>query len=847
MISANIPQAVPGNLPAPLSSFIGRTREIAEIQNLLSKNRLLTLTGSGGAGKTRLAYHSAGFLKADFKDGIWATEFAALTEGDLAAQSIASALGVQEQGRRPIFESLVRFLQPRSTLLILDNCEHLIDPIAQLSKSLLESCPNVKILATSREPLGVAGEMVFVVPPLSLPEAQPWRGPGMEQETLARYQQSEAIQLFITRAILAASEFKLTVQNGPWVAEICRRLDGIPLAIELAAARMRAFSVRQIAERLDDRFRLLISSERTAPLRHQTLAAALDWSYEMLPVKEQKMLQQLSIFASRWTLESAEFVCTNHAIKQTEVLELLSNLVDKSFVVPESMNIGRRYRLLETIRQYAYEKLDEAGNAAVIRDRHLEYFLQWAESNVNHLMRPEQHEWLRLFEVEYDNLRAALEWGQKNPAKARQGLRLAVACGRFWRLHGYFREGREQLTNLLNLDSNQNRTLTRAWGLIWAAHLAYMQSDYSATRSFAENGLRICRELDPEGMAGAARALDLLGELASEVGDYETANQMFVDALQIYRQLNDKRGTADMLMQQGWAAMRVGDYERAELLSTAYLPLFQELNESEMLGQALAGLGELSLRQGRIERANSYLNESLAIRRALGERWGVAVTLGSLGWSALLERDFVRMCDLLEESLMIRTEIGEQGGTAWCLEKLAEASFLIADTLSSVHKNQLLRLAAQIYGAAAAMRIPIHSVIDPADQPGYQAILANLRRALGDEDFETAWDKGMEMPVQEAIDFALSSARADHGNDWLLKSSPRIEKPGGLSQRELEVVVLIAQGKSNRQIAEAMTVRIKTVETYITRIMNKLGFDSRVQIATWAVKQDLTQGESKLS
>jgi predicted ATPase len=274
MISANISQANSGNLPAPLSSFIGRKREIAEIQNLLSTHRLLTLTGSGGSGKTRLAYHSAGFLHADFKDGIWATEFAALTEEDLAAQAVASALGVHEQGGRPISESLVRYLQPRSTLLILDNCEHLLDPIAWLSKSLLESCPNVKILATSREPLGVAGEMVLVVPPLSLPEAQPWRGPGMEQDTLAKYQQSEAIQLFIDRGTSASSEFKLTVENGPWVAEICRRLDGIPLAIELAAARLRAFSVRQIAERLDDRFRLLISSERTAPLRHQTLEAA---------------------------------------------------------------------------------------------------------------------------------------------------------------------------------------------------------------------------------------------------------------------------------------------------------------------------------------------------------------------------------------------------------------------------------------------------------------------------------------------------------------------------------------------------------------------------------------------
>jgi predicted ATPase/DNA-binding CsgD family transcriptional regulator len=847
MTPAKTNQATPGNLPAPLSSFIGRVREIAEIQNLLSTHRLLTLTGSGGSGKTRLAYHSAGFLHADYKDGIWATEFAALTEGDLAAQAVASALGIYEQGGRSISESLVRHLQPRSTLLILDNCEHLLDPIAWLSKGLLEACPNVKILATSRELLGVAGEVVLVVPPMSLPEAQPWRGPGMEQDTLAKYQQSEAIQLFIARGTSASSEFKLTVENGPWVAEICRRLDGIPLAIELAAARMRAFSVRQIAERLDDRFRLLISSERTAPLRHQTLAAALDWSYEMLPGKEQKMLQQLSIFASRWTLESAEFVCTNHAIKQTEVLELLSNLVDKSFVVPESMNIGRRYRLLETIRQYAYEKLDEAGNAAVIRDRHLEYFLQWAESNVNHLMRPEQHEWLRLFEVEYDNLRAALEWGQKNPAKARQGLRLAVACGRFWRLHGYFSEGREHLTNLLDLHSNQDRTLSRALGLIWAAHLAYMQSDYSASRLFAENGLSICRELGPEGNSGAAKALDLLGELATEVGDYETANPMFVESLKIYRALNDKRGIADMLMQQGWAAMRVGDYERADFLSVEYLPLFLELNESEMLGQALAGMGELSLRQGRIERANGFLNESLAIRRALGERWGVAVTLGSIGWSALLQRDFIAMSDLLEESLMIRKEIGDQGGTAWCLEKLAEASFLIAERLSGPHKSKMLFQAVQIYGAAAAIRIPMNSVIDPADQPDYHAILSNLRSEVGDEDFEDAWEKGLKMPVQEAIVLALSSVRNAGAADLHTKASLDVKKPGGLSQRELEVVVLIAQGKSNREIAETMTVRVKTVETYITRIMNKLGFDSRVQIATWAAKLGLTQGESKVS
>jgi predicted ATPase/DNA-binding CsgD family transcriptional regulator len=847
MTPAKTNQAAPGNLPAPLSSFIGRVREIAEIQNLLSTHRLLTLTGSGGSGKTRLAYHSAGFLHADFKDGIWATEFAALTEGDLTDQAVASALGIHEQGGRSISESLVRHLQPRSTLLILDNCEHLLDPIAWLSKALLEACPNVKILATSREPLGVAGEVVLVVPPLSLPEAQPWRGPGMEQDTLAKYQQSEAIQLFIARGTSASSEFKLTVENGPWVAEICRRLDGIPLAIELAAARLRSFSARQIAERLDNRFHLLISSERTAPLRHQTLAAALDWSYQMLSIKEQMLLRQLSVFAGRWTLEAAEFVCTNQAIHQFEVMELLSNLVDKSFVVPESSDIGRRYRLLETIRQYANEKLIEAGEASRTRDRHLEYYRHWAESNVDHLMSPEQHEWLRLFDVEYVNLRAALEWSQKNPDKGEEGLRLAVACGRFWRLRGYFGEGREHLTNLLDQDSNQDRTLFRAWGLIWTAHLAYMQSDYSATRSFAEDGLSICRELGPEGRSGTARALDMLGELATEVGDYETARHMFADALAIYRELNEIRGTADILMQQGWAAMRTGDYKQAEALLNESLPLFRELNVSMLLGLVLAGLGELCLRQGQIGWANNFLEESLEIRRSIGERWGTAVSLGSLGWSALLQGDFMRMRELLEESLKIRIEIGDQGGIAWCLEKLAEAILLQQKNHTAYPQGSQLRFAVQVFGAAEALRTPLNSVIDPADRPAYQAILTKLRSEVGVEAFDTAWQEGLKMPLQAAIDLALTSVEVHDGNDLLSRTTSDREKSGGLSPRELEVVVLISQGKSNREIAEVMTVRVKTVETYITRIMNKLNYDSRVQIATWAVKQGMTEGDIKNS
>jgi predicted ATPase/DNA-binding CsgD family transcriptional regulator len=841
MTPAKTNQPAPGNLPAPLSSFIGRVREIAEIQNLLSTHRLLTLTGSGGSGKTRLALHAAGNLPAGYKDGIWLTELAGLMDGELVAQAVASVLNLQEQAGNSVHESLVSSLQTRQMLLILDNCEHLLDAVAELSKTILESCPHIKILATSREILGVPGEAVFVVPPLSLPDAQPWRGPGHEQETLAAYHQSEAIQLFTARASLISQEFALTTQNGPWVADICRRLDGIPLAIELAAARLRTFSIRQIAERLDDRFHLLTSSLRTVPLRHQTLEAALDWSYQLLAREEKKVLQRLSVFASGWTLDAAETICSDGSLHRTEVMDIVSNVVDKSFIVTNRSENGIRHRFLETIRQYAQEKLEEAGEIDRLRDRHLDYFLHWAETGAGYLTSPQQSEWLKYFHAEHDNFRSALEWSRTHSSRAGHGLRLAAACGRYWKLYGYFSEGRQHLTSLLRIEENQGRTYNRAWGLLWTAHLAYMQSDYSAVRSYAQEGLSICLELGDEGRLGAARALDLLGEVATEVGEYESANELFEEALQIYRALNEKRGIADLLMQLGWAAMRTGDYERANILSNECLPLFRELNESEMLAQVQAGLGELALRQGQMETAKDFLNESLEICRSQGDRRGTAVALGSLAWAAQLDHDFTRMRDLMEESLVVRMEIGDSGGIAWCLEKLAEASFMKAEPLSVPERRRALLQAVQIYGAAAALRAPNNSVIDPADQPKYQAVIEKLRIEIGSEDFESAWQEGWGLPHRDGIHLALSSIAASDSEDLGGRTHSGSSKPGGLSPRELETVVLIAHGKSNREIAERMTVRVKTVETYITRIMNKLGFDSRVQIATWALTQGFVE------
>lgn len=838
------------NLPVPLTTFIGRKQEITKVKELLSIHRLVTLSGSGGCGKTRLGLRVASELHGHYQDGIWLTEFASITEAELVARAVATTLGVREQIKCTIIETLTSHLKSREMLLIFDNCEHLVDAVARLSAELLESCLDIHILATSREPIGVPGEMVWTVPPLSLPDLQPWRGPGGEQAALASYQESEAIQLFAARAAVASPDFHLNAENASWTAGICRRLDGIPLAIELAAARLRAYSVRQIAERLDDRFHLLTSRLRTTPLRHQTLEAALDWSFQLLSEPEQIILRRLSVFAGEWTLEAAEVVCiggetANSVITPAEVMDKLSSLVDKSMVVAGSSPETRRYRFLETIRQYAYQKLVEADEVAAIRDRHLNYFLHWVEENAGHLYGPEQSAWLERFAGEHDNIRTALEWSHSSSERTVLGLRLAATCGRFWRLHGDFREGRERLNTMLRLSDPQERTNARAWALLWSANLAYLQTDYPAVQSLAQEGLEICRQLGPEGQLGVARALDLLGELATEIGDYQTAAILIEDALNIYRTLQEKRGTAEMQMQLGWAAMRAGDYPRAEALINESLPSIRELGESSLLGEVLSGMGELAVRHGKYDQANRLLEESLALRRTLGERWGVAASLGTLGWAALLQRDYHRMREMMGESLATRIEMGERGGTAWCLEKLAEALVLQAQPLPNPHRRDALQRAVQIFAAAVALRAPLQSTIDPADQPDHDRILEELRGALGGTAFESAWDEGGVLPLPEIVDRALTPPLTSIAAASLSSAQADKAKFGGLTARERNVAVLIAKGMTNREIAKAMDVQVKTVETYVTRILTKLDFDSRVQIAVWVLETGLQEQDDR--
>ena len=826
------------NLPSPLSPFIGRTHDLAEIQRLLSEHRLLTLTGPGGSGKTRLALQVAWESGPLYADGIWLVELASLTDPALLPQTIATVLGVREEAGRPWFQSVIDHLRAGQLLLLLDNCEHLIEACAQLCAAVLAACPGIRLLTTSREVLRVPGEAVWLVSPLSLPEPQPWLSPDTEREAFLAYERSEAVQLFTARAAAASAAFTLTVHNASWVADICRRLDGLPLAIELAAARTRAFSVRQIAERLDDRFRLLSGGPRTVAPRHQTLEATLDWSYDLLPASEQSLLRYLAVFVGGWTLEDAEGVCAE-AIEPTEVLPTLANLVDKSLVVVEQSAGETRYRYLETIRTYAQLKLEQAGEAVQARDRHLDFFVRWAEAGARQLTGSEQPLWITRFAAQHGNLRSALEWSQKNVGKSEAGLRLAAACGHFWRLRSLLSEGRFRLTAALAQPDAQEPTLARARAVLWASNLAYLQSDFSATRLLAEEGLAISRGLGPEGRASQAKALDLLGELCTEIGDYQQMPAYFEESLAIFRELEDKPGIADLLMQFGWAAMRGGDYDQAAPLLVECLQLFREMGASVQLANALGGSGELAIRQGAHAQATELLEESLALRRELGDLWGIAGALGSLGWVALLQRDFGRMKKLLGESLTIRLDLGERGGLAWCLEKLAEAIVVQAQPLPVQRRRQEFKRAVRALGAAQALRQSVSSVIDPADQLAYDHLLISLREALGEALFNEAQAAGMALPVQAAVDQALSPPLTPPDSDSLSYEQAAKARYGGLSRREREVVSWVALGKTNREIAEFMVVRPRTVETYITRILNKLGFNSRVQIATWALEASL--------
>ncbi len=659
---------LPNNLPIQLTSFIGREKEMAEIKQLLLTARLLTLTGSGGTGKTRLSLQVAAEVLDDFANGVWLVELASLSDPVLVPQTVASVLGVREEPNRPLLTTLTGYLCAKHLLLILDNCEHLIEVCAQLADALLHACPKLHILASSREALGIAGETTFNVPSLSLPD--PKHLPPVGAEFVPALTQYEAVQLFIERALGALPGFTVTNQNAPAVAQICYRLDGIPLAIELAAARVKMLRVEQIAMRLDDRFRLLTGRSRTALPRQQTLRALIDWSWDLLSKAERVLLRRLSVFSDGWTLEAAETICQDEGWSEAlqsssfilhpfEVLDLLTQLANKSLVMVEhEQGEETRYRMLETIRQYARDKLLEEKEGEQVRQQHLDYFLKLAERAEPELRGPDQKAWLNRLELEHDSLRAALEWSMNSDAEA--GLRLAGALWRFWEIRGYLGEGREWLSQILALPGVSSRTIARAKVLSGAGVLAYSQSSYAAAHALYEESLVIQRELGALGRKGIADALHGLGNLALRQENCTEARSLHEESLAIRRELEDRQGIADSLLDLGRVARNQHDWVSAHSLFAESLTIQRQCGNQHGIAATLYQLGNVAAWRGELALARSLYEESLAIGQELEDRHGIADTLNHLGSIAIEQSDYTFAHLLLERSLVIEQELGDK-------------------------------------------------------------------------------------------------------------------------------------------------------------------------------------------
>lgn len=782
-----------GNLPLQLTSFIGRQGHIADVADLLRADRLVTLTGAGGVGKTRLAIEIGVRSRDAYPDGVWLVELAPLADPALVPRAVTGALGVIEETARPILESLINYIRARRLLILLDNCEHVVAACAALAERLLQTCPELRVMATSREALNLPGEVVWLVPSLSVPSAELHGWSGASIHGTSGLLDFEAVRLFVDRARAASADFTFGDSNATAVAQACRRLDGIPLALELAAARVRALTVEQIASRLDDRFRLLSAGGRTAVPRHQTLRAMVDWSYALLSDGERALLRRLSVFAGGWTLGAAERVCMGDGIKDHEVLGLLSQLVDRSLVVAEPRGHEKRYRLLETLREYGAERLRESGEEVALRDRHLAWFLALAVQADPEFYRAGQAAWYDRLETEIDNVRAGLEWSKTEATRLGVGLRLAGALWRFWYTRGHLTEGWERLVALLGL---------------------------SATGVVAEADR-------PAHMAARAIALDAAGRLGAYRDDLVAADQFLREGLALHRAAGDVAGTAISLRNLGIVTMYRGELAEAQGFLEESVALMRELGDASLTHTPLLHLGWAAYFQGHYERAQSLWDEGVALAEAYGDVFTQGNILTGLGQLALRRGDLTAARAHLEGDLRLRLETRDAGGTCEAIEVLACVA------AAEGKPERAMRLA----GAAAALRTASARTIPQARVIEREARLEPARRALSVETAAAAWAEGATMSLEQAIAYALepaaeaaraSPARAHKG----LPTDP-------LTPREREVAILLARGLTNREIAAELVIAEGTAGIHVDHILAKLGFHSRAQVAAWVAERGL--------
>jgi predicted ATPase/DNA-binding CsgD family transcriptional regulator len=804
--------AAPRRLPTPPTTLVGRARARADLAAQLRRPevRLLTLTGAGGVGKTRLAIAVAGDLADDFGDGVCFVDLAPIVNPALVPSVIARALEVNEAAGRPLAEILVEHLRGQSLLLVLDNVEQVLDA-TPLVAALLAACPALKVLATSRAALRLSGEHEVPVPPLDL--LDPRRLPDLE--TVAR---TDAVTLFVQRARAARPDFGLTAENAQTVAELCARLDGLPLAIELAAARIKLLSPRALLARLEHRLTLLTGGARDLPARQQTLRRTMDWSHDLLEPAERALFARLAVFVGGWSLEAAERVASSELRdtsgretplvthdSQLATLDALALLVDKSLLRQAEGPEGEpRFTMLETIREYATERFEDGGDAETWRQRHAEYFLALAEQAAPGLMGPRQASWLERLEREHDNLRAALTWAFDRD-EAELGLRLVGALGRFWEIRGHFGEGQGWL----------GRTLSR-----W-----------------------------PEGPAAArAVALNAAGSLAYHAGQYTRAVTFHEQALELRRALGDRRGMAASLHNLGITALNLKDPDRAEVLCVESRALWREVGDDRGVAISLNSSAILARNRGDHEQARAHYDESLAIFRRLGDTWGMGLVLNNLARVARDVEDWAQVAAFSDESMALFQALGDRRGVAWVLSNLTVVA----------GRRGLWEQAARLHGVAEALREAVGAVsfgLSPAELAAHEATVTTARARLGDAAFAEATAAGRALPPEEIAGAArlvagpsadvgqtdASPARSAAPSDARAESAaPAPERqPGPLTRREREVARLVAQGLTDRQIAEALVITEGTVGVHLNNIFTKLDLHVRAQLAVWAAEHGL--------
>lgn len=855
----------PQKLPLQLTSFLGRDGEMAEVERLLTTSRLLTLTGAGGSGKTRLALQVASQIASQhlgqFKNGVFFVNLAPLTDPNLVAATIAQTLGLREAPGRPLLDTLKAYLQDKEVLLLLDNFEQVLQAAPQVGE-LLQAVPDLKVLVTSREPLHLHGEQLYRVPPLALPPlALPPNGeydagprqppqnvpparvarPVSDVEYLAQY---EAVALFIDRAKAARSDFALTEENARLVAQICHRLDGLPLAIELAAARVRHLSAADILERLVHRLQLLRGGARDLPSRQQTLRATIEWSYDLLTEGEKQLFRRMAVFQGGRSLKALEEICNGEGLQQVDVLEGVAALVDKNLLQPQEDRAAEsarqaRFVMLETLHEYAREKLQESGEAGEIQRQHARYFVQLVEEAEPKLRGPAQVVWFDRLKEEQDNIRAVFEWcrGEASGAEGVQiALRLVGALTWYWYTRGPFSEGRARAMAVLSRPEAKERTTLRTRALRTAAGMAWIQGDFALVRSLVEEGLVLARELGDRQMEGVF--LYNLGHIALEEaeGDLAAARSLYEQSLAIQRELGNRPNIAGALNSLALVDRAEGDLAAARPRIEEALAIAREVGAPAEIAYSLQRLGELALREGNYPVSRSLLEQALTIRRAMGEQQKLPETLDGVGYAALREGDYATAAECFRESLTAGTGLGTRR-YAWV--PVAGLAVLAGAPRTGAGAGEPgLRQAAKLFGAYEGLRETAGVKIDPMLRVELDRDIAAIRAQLDEETWRQAWEEGRSMSMEEAIAEALQSLEQDlrAGTAGTLEESGAEETghtyPDDLTGREVQVLRLIATGKSNQEIAQELVLSLRTVERHISNIYQKIGSTGKVARAT---------------